>query len=95
MSLLNIFRASLARSRHSLTVVGDKAYIFGGETSDGKLAATDIHVITLLSDADAEKQGETQYAQLVRRAAKDRATKMQTQFQSREPDMLRVHSTCA
>ena len=33
---------------------------------------------------------------LVRRAAKDRATKteMQTQFQSREPDMLRVRSTC-
>jgi hypothetical protein len=62
--LLNVYRASLARSRHTLTVVGDKAYIFGGETSDGKLAATDIHVITLLSDVDAEKQGETQYAQL-------------------------------
>jgi hypothetical protein len=33
---------------------------------------------------------------LVRRAAKDRATmtEMQMQFPSREPDMLRVHSTC-
>ena len=32
---------------------------------------------------------------LVRRAAKDRATmtEMQMQFQSREHDMLRVHST--
>lgn len=47
-----------------MTVVGDKAYIFGGVTSDGKLAATDIHVITLLSDTDAGKQSETQYALL-------------------------------
>lgn len=47
-----------------MTVVGEKAYIFGGVTSDGKLAATDIHVITLLSDTDAEKQSETQYALL-------------------------------
>ena len=57
-------RASLARSNHSLTVVNDKAYIFGGEIGDGELAATDIHVISLLSESDAEKQHEPQYALL-------------------------------
>ena len=57
-------RASLARSNHSLTVVGDKAYIFGGEIGDSELATTDIHVISLLSESDAEKQNEPQYALL-------------------------------
>lgn len=47
-----------------MTVVGDKAYIFGGELDGSKLATTDIHTISLLSDSDAEKQGEPQYALL-------------------------------
>lgn len=62
--LLIEHRASLARSNHSLTVVGNKAYIYGGEVGEDKLATTDIHVISLLSDSDAEKQHEPQYALL-------------------------------
>lgn len=62
--LLNHCRASLARSNHSLTVVGDKAYIFGGNTGEGQLATTDIHAISLLPENEAEKAGEPQYALL-------------------------------
>ncbi|KAK0869004.1 hypothetical protein LTR87_013913 [Friedmanniomyces endolithicus] len=40
-------RLSLSRSGHSVSVVGNKAYIFGGETAAGKLASTDIHSITV------------------------------------------------
>ncbi|KAF3063987.1 Ras guanine nucleotide exchange factor F [Daldinia childiae] len=40
-------RSSLTRSHHTLTVVGDKAYIFGGQTSQGKLASNTIHSIAL------------------------------------------------
>ncbi|KAI1105004.1 hypothetical protein F4804DRAFT_305679 [Jackrogersella minutella] len=39
--------SSLIRSHHTLTVVGDKAYIFGGQTSQGNLAANNIHSIAL------------------------------------------------
>ncbi|KAM0713866.1 hypothetical protein Q7P37_010828 [Cladosporium fusiforme] len=57
-------RLSLARSNHSLTIVGDKAYIFGGEVGEGELATTDIHVISLLSSEKAEKEGVPQYSLL-------------------------------
>lgn len=40
-------RRSLARSHHSVTVINDKAYIFGGQTPDGEVATNDIHVINL------------------------------------------------
>ncbi|KAK3674469.1 hypothetical protein LTR78_005555 [Recurvomyces mirabilis] len=43
-------KLSLCRSGHSLTVVGNKAYIFGGQTAANKLASTDVHAITLTSD---------------------------------------------
>jgi hypothetical protein len=37
----------LVRSNHSLTVVGDRAYIFGGQTDSGKIANNDIHSFAL------------------------------------------------
>lgn len=40
-------RLSLARSNHSLTVVDNKAYIFGGETASEKLASNEVHAVTL------------------------------------------------
>jgi len=40
-------RLSLSRSGHSLSIVKDNAYIFGGETAAGKLAGTEVHVVTL------------------------------------------------
>ncbi|KAI1468987.1 uncharacterized protein F4812DRAFT_425377 [Daldinia caldariorum] len=39
--------ASLTRSHHTLTIIGDKAYIFGGQTGQGKLAGNSIHSIAL------------------------------------------------
>lgn len=56
--------ASLARSNHSLTIVGHRAYIFGGEVADGKLASNDVHVVNLLKGDEAEKHGEAKYALL-------------------------------
>ena len=47
-------RLSLARSDHTLSVVGNKAYIFGGETTEGKLAYRDIHAVTLESSGEPE-----------------------------------------
>lgn len=40
---------ALARSHHTVTVIDDKAYIFGGQTSGGKLCTTDVHAISLPS----------------------------------------------
>ncbi|EME78107.1 uncharacterized protein MYCFIDRAFT_87291 [Pseudocercospora fijiensis CIRAD86] len=40
-------RLSLARSNHTVTVVKNKAYIFGGETASDKLASNEIHAVTL------------------------------------------------
>ncbi|KAI1451352.1 hypothetical protein F4805DRAFT_451707 [Annulohypoxylon moriforme] len=39
--------SSLIRSHHTLTILGDKAYIFGGQTSQGVLATNDIHSLAL------------------------------------------------
>ncbi|KAI3321045.1 hypothetical protein HD806DRAFT_524373 [Xylariaceae sp. AK1471] len=47
-------RASLARCDHTVTVIGKKAYIFGGKTSPNQLATNDIHCIALpIKDAPA------------------------------------------
>jgi hypothetical protein len=43
----NRSRRSLARSHHTLTVVENKAYIFGGTTAENKLASNDVHAVTL------------------------------------------------
>ncbi|KAI0844219.1 hypothetical protein F5Y00DRAFT_274385 [Daldinia vernicosa] len=53
-----ISRSSLTRSHHTLTVVGNKAYIFGGQMSQGELAINCIHYIALpkASTAVAEFQ---------------------------------------
>lgn len=47
------FRSSLIRSHHTLTVVGDKAYIFGGQTTQGKLATNNIHSVALHTSSNA------------------------------------------
>lgn len=47
---------SLPRAGHSISIVKGRAYIFGGETSPGKLANNDMHIIILpssgVSDTD-------------------------------------------
>ncbi|KPM42490.1 hypothetical protein AK830_g4058 [Neonectria ditissima] len=43
----------LARSHHTVTVIGNKAYIFGGESTDGQLSSTDIHAIAVPSEGQA------------------------------------------
>lgn len=54
----NTTRLSLARSEHTLSVVGNKAYVFGGETGAGKLASNDIHSVTL----DSSGKPDSEYA---------------------------------
>ncbi|QIW96234.1 hypothetical protein AMS68_001752 [Peltaster fructicola] len=54
---------SLNRSHHTVTVVKDKAYIFGGKTTEKTMAGNEIHAISLLSLAEAEKKAtDSQYA---------------------------------
>ncbi|KAJ4319164.1 hypothetical protein N0V94_004037 [Neodidymelliopsis sp. IMI 364377] len=45
---------SLARSHHTLTVVNNKAYIFGGITEENKLASNDVHAVTLEHSGEPE-----------------------------------------
>ncbi|KAI0376054.1 hypothetical protein F5Y04DRAFT_274019 [Hypomontagnella monticulosa] len=46
-----ISRSSLTRFHHTLTIVGEKAYIFGGQTTGDGLTTNHIHSITLRTDA--------------------------------------------
>ncbi|KAF2846446.1 hypothetical protein T440DRAFT_432787 [Plenodomus tracheiphilus IPT5] len=47
-------RRSLARSCHTVTNIGNKAYIFGGDTAAGTPASTEIHAITLEHSGEPE-----------------------------------------
>nr|XP_023908632.1 uncharacterized protein LOC112020305 [Quercus suber]POF15610.1 tip elongation aberrant protein 3 [Quercus suber] len=49
-------RMSLTRTGHSLTIVDNKAYIFGGTTATEKLSSNDLHAITLTTGDHAEPQ---------------------------------------
>lgn len=46
-TLQTISSNALVRSNHTFTVVGDRAYIFGGQTDSGKIATNDIHSFAL------------------------------------------------
>ncbi|KAF2624671.1 galactose oxidase [Macroventuria anomochaeta] len=45
---------SLERSHHTLTVVNNKAYIFGGITAENKLASNEIHAVILEHSGEPE-----------------------------------------
>ncbi|KAF2798033.1 galactose oxidase [Melanomma pulvis-pyrius CBS 109.77] len=54
-------RHSLARRNHTLTVIGNKAYIFGGDVqskdslnNDWQITSNDMHVVTLSSSGEPE-----------------------------------------
>ncbi|KAH7374277.1 hypothetical protein BKA66DRAFT_468172 [Pyrenochaeta sp. MPI-SDFR-AT-0127] len=47
-------RRSLARSNHTVTVIGNKAYIFGGSTAANVLASNDVHAFTLEHSGEPE-----------------------------------------
>ncbi|KAG9883592.1 galactose oxidase, partial [Aureobasidium melanogenum] len=38
---------ALARSHHTVSIANDKACIFGGQSTNGKLASNDVHTVTL------------------------------------------------
>ncbi|KAF2713011.1 hypothetical protein K504DRAFT_127966 [Pleomassaria siparia CBS 279.74] len=60
-TLIGCYRRSLARRNHTVTVVNNKAYIFGGDVqpngeSEGswKLTSNEMHVVTLSSSGEPE-----------------------------------------
>lgn len=53
----DLHKRSLTRSNHTLTVIGSKAYVFGGENPDGEIVSNEIHVFNL----DPEKNKEPEY----------------------------------
>lgn len=53
--------AFLPRSNHSLTVLAGRAYIFGGEDEDGKLAGDEVHIVTLPLKKKGNHAGEVDY----------------------------------
>lgn len=52
-------RQSLVRSNHTVTVVKNRAYIFGGETAAGKLAGNEIHAVTIDKPSEEKSGPET------------------------------------
>ncbi|EME40033.1 hypothetical protein DOTSEDRAFT_74787 [Dothistroma septosporum NZE10] len=48
-------RLSLVRSNNTITAVGHRAYIFGGELPDGKLAGNEVHSINLQHTENTEE----------------------------------------
>ncbi|PPJ55616.1 hypothetical protein CBER1_03735 [Cercospora berteroae] len=55
-------RTSVVRSDHSVTVVKNRAYVFGGETASGQLASNDIHAVTLDKPAEEKSEHEPEYS---------------------------------
>lgn len=53
--------AFLPRSHHSLVVVDGRAYIFGGEEENGKLAGDEVHIVTLPLRKKGNHDGEVDY----------------------------------
>ncbi|KXJ97077.1 hypothetical protein Micbo1qcDRAFT_211346 [Microdochium bolleyi] len=53
-------RSSLARAHHTLTVVDNKAYIFGGQIASGDLASNEIHALTFAGP----EEGKPEYQML-------------------------------
>src|SRR5690242_7583968 len=55
-NLTRISSVPLPRSQHTISIVKNRAYIFGGEKSPGQLADNDMHIVILPSsgvlDAD-------------------------------------------
>ncbi|KAM5347377.1 hypothetical protein ACJ41O_010382 [Fusarium nematophilum] len=49
---------ALARSHHTVSIIDNKAYIFGGKKEDGRLCSNDIHSVSLASP----QEGEPEYA---------------------------------
>ncbi|KAK7429845.1 hypothetical protein QQZ08_003690 [Neonectria magnoliae] len=79
---------ALARSRHSITVIGNKAYIFGGESADGQLSSTDIHAIAVPSE---DRPSDVDYACYPAVAATDKDTATDTPG----PSARTAHAACA
>ncbi|UPK91199.1 hypothetical protein LCI18_002134 [Fusarium solani-melongenae] len=49
---------ALARSHHTVTVINNRAYIFGGNKEDGQLCSNEVHAVSL----PGEQQGNGEYA---------------------------------
>lgn len=65
--LTSCIRSTLARSGHTLSIVRDKAFVFGGETASGNLAGNEVYSITLpsseKSDTSYDETSATPFAQ--------------------------------
>lgn len=59
--------APLSRTSHSISVVKGRAYVFGGEVTDGQFADNDVHVIILPSSGVSEAD----YYSITPKAAKE------------------------
>ncbi|KAK3706705.1 hypothetical protein LTR37_012549 [Vermiconidia calcicola] len=51
-------KLSLSRSGHTLCIVKNKAYLFGGETAADKLSSNEVHAVTL----EPSEKGEPDYS---------------------------------
>lgn len=51
----------IPRINHSVTVIDGSAYLFGGETENGKLASDEVHIIGLPFD-DGGEQSKPDYS---------------------------------
>lgn len=54
----------MSRSDHSVTVINNHAFIFGGTTASGKLASNEVHSVTLEHTDKSEDRPEFDYSVL-------------------------------
>ncbi|KAK0703070.1 hypothetical protein B0T26DRAFT_744190 [Lasiosphaeria miniovina] len=80
--------STLARSHHTVTVLGVKAYIFGGEDADGNLCSTDVHAISLPDSATSPP--EIAHASYSAFAMQDTSSGI-----TLAPSPSKGHATCA
>lgn len=88
-------RLSLDRSRHSLTIVKDKACIFGGHLGRTSLASNEVHMVSLLAQPDAEKRADVQYAVIPALASAEDGTVSEQSPHSPVPSPRSGHAACA
>jgi hypothetical protein len=80
--LILTYRRSLARSNHTVTVIGNKAYIFGGDTANNVLASNDVHVVTI----EHSGKPEMDYSMI---------PALSTSSSQRTPSARSSHAACA
>jgi len=88
-----VTRKNLSRSHHTLTLIDDNAYIFGGQLLDGSLAGDEIHAVALPSHTGNESDYAPHNAEALEDGSGTPAPRMKHAACSRGKHVV-VHGGC-